>query len=120
MELYKNTPQSLQHPCKSREKRGERKKRERLHTEDFCGQRVFALNPLKTSRRFGEPFDVLFTLRVRLWCGLDEGYVNQTHKIQNCALDLSLYNAVVAYGTLEQIVMNYKRANLAQDENRDR
>lgn len=99
MELCKNTPQSLRHPCKSGENwGGGGGKRKRLHTEDFCGQSVFALNPLKTSHCFREPFDVVFTLCVRLWCGLDEGYVNQTHKIPNRLLDLNIDN--VAHGTL--------------------
>lgn len=111
MELCKNTPQSLRHPCKSGENGvGEAEKRERLHTEDFCGQRVFALNPLKTSHCFREPFDVVFTLCVRLWCGLDEGYVNQTHKIPNRLLDSSISNAAVPHGTLERIVAKYRHA----------
>ncbi len=118
MELYKIHRSHFNTPVRAGKRGGSGKKREAPYG-GLLWAAVFALNPLKTSRRFGEPFDVLFTLCVRLWCGLDEGYVNQTHKVPNRALDLSLYNAVVAYGTLEQIVMNYKQANLAQDEHRD-
>lgn len=53
--------------------RGDRRVREskesRLHTEDFCGHNVFALNPPKTSCRLRKPFNVIFlrTALTQLW-----------------------------------------------------
>lgn len=84
MKLNERIPHTLQHPCNGTEgdgvgvqrgaEEGEKERRKvwerkesRQHTEDFCGQNVFVLNPPKTSCPFRKPFSVSTTLTQLRW-----------------------------------------------------